>query len=346
MKNIENQTNESASFFTKKTLFKILFSFLVSIVLFSFILKYISFPDIIIRIQQTSLLVIIVSCLFLLTNYFFRTLRSHLLLSGKIHFFQLYIITILHNTLVQLLPFRLGEFSFLYLTTKTKKVTVIDAGATLVSLHLFDVVIIISAFFISFLSLEDTIALPIPKTFLLILFGVILLLVISLLFAQKTQRFLAAYLSKRQGKNTFWILLLTKITPLLTFLHTFRSKKKLFLLLFYSFCVWTSYYALMYFLYFSSGLTFTYMTFLFILSTALLFALVPIQGIAGFGNVEISWSALIILLGVESTHALQTTVHVHIIGIIATLILGALGLLIFLLYKKSKSNLRQESKFL
>jgi uncharacterized membrane protein YbhN (UPF0104 family) len=90
-------------------------------------------------------------------------------------------------------------------------------------------------------------------------------------------------------------------------------------------------------------LHFSYTTFLFIISTALLFALIPIQGIAGFGNVELSWGALLILFGVESTVALQTTIQIHIIGIMATLIIGLCGVVLFLLQnlyidKKKASN--------
>jgi len=337
---MDNKIENSSSFFTKKTILKLTFSFLISIVLFYFILQYVSFTDIIYKIKQISIGTIIISCVFFLINYFFRTLRIHLLLSGRIHFFQLYVITILHNTLVQILPFRLGEFSFLYLTTKTKKVGIIDAGATLISLHLFDVIILFSGFLISFLFLDKNVHFPIPKALIFLILFFVFSMILCLLGAKRIQPSLEAYLSKKE-KHMFLVSFLTKCHQLLIFLENSHSKKKL--LFFYSFCVWTSYYALMYFLYSSMDLHFSYTTFLFIISTALLFALIPIQGIAGFGNVELSWGALLILFGVESTVALQTTIQIHIIGIMATLIIGLCGVVLFLLQnlyidKKKASN--------
>lgn len=331
---MEDKTNNTLPSLNKKTLLKLLLSFLISVILFYFILKYISFAEIINNLQQTSVLVVLTSCFFLLINYFFRALRIHILLSKKIDFFHVYLITILHNTLIQLLPFRLGEFSFLYFTAKTKKVTTIDAGTALVSARFFDMIIIISSFFISFLFLDATLSFPIPKIFFLLIFSIILAGVMLILLVRKRQLLLAKYLSKRQEKKTLFISLLMKIDQMLTFFHSIHSKKVLLSLFFYSICVWISYYVLMYFLYLSSGITFSYMNFLFIVSAALLFALIPLQGIAGFGNVEISWSALIILFGIERALALKTTLLVHIMGIIATLILGLSGLVLFLFYEK------------
>ena len=113
---MENTKNPGTSLLNLRTLFKLVVSFLFTIILFYFLFKYISLSEIIKGIKQTSVSIIIVSCLLLLVNYFFRTLRLHILLSKKIPFFQLYYITTIHNTFVQLLPFRLGEFSFFYFT--------------------------------------------------------------------------------------------------------------------------------------------------------------------------------------------------------------------------------------
>lgn len=333
---MEDKTNKQSSFFSCKTVFKLFFSVLFTIIIFYFIFTYLSFTEVIMEVQQISFFIIFMSCFFLLVNYFFRALRIHILLSKKIGLSHLYLITILHNTLIQLLPFRLGEFSFFYFTAKTKKVNAMEAGIALVSARFFDIIIIISAFFVSFLFLDATISLPIPKIFLPLIFSIILIGVMFILLARKTQFILTWYLSKRQEKKTLFTSLLMKIDQILTFLHSVHSKKALLFLFFYSVCVWITYFALMYFLYFSSGITFSYMNFLFIVSAALLFALIPIQGIAGFGNVEISWSALLILFGIEQAVALKTTLLVHIIGIIATLILGIIGL--FLFYKRDKSS--------
>lgn len=333
---MENTKNPGTSLLNLRTLFKLVVSFLFTIILFYFLLKYVSLNEIIKNIKQTSFSIIIVSCLLLLLNYLFRTLRLHILLSKKIPFPHLYYITTIHNTFIQLLPFRLGEFSFFYFTSKTKKVDIMDAGIALVSARFFDIMIVISSFFVSFFFLDNTISLPIPRLLILFILFIILMGTLFILHAKKTQAILILLLSKRQEKKTLLTSLLIKGDQVLTHLHSFNSKKSLFFLVFFSLCIWTSYYALMYFLYLSSGISFGYMNFLFIVSTALLFALIPIQGIAGFGNVEISWSALLILFGIESTLALKTTVLVHVIGIIATLILGLVGLLLFSFRKKTE----------
>lgn len=332
----KKETNNLSSFFNKKTALKIFISFLTSILLFFFIFKYISFAKIITSFQQISIFVILLSCFLLLINYFFRMLRTHILFSEKVGFFDLYIITIIHTTLVQLLPFRLGEISFLYLSTKTKKIDMMNAGTSLISIHLLDVIIIISAFFTSFFLLGDSIALSFPKILLLFIFIFIFITILSLFLMQRKQLLLAEYLSKNKEKKTILLFFLRKINQVTLFLHSFHSKKKLLLLLFYSFCVWTSYYALMYFLYLFYGISFSHINFLFIISSALLFALIPIQGIAGFGNVEISWSALLILFGIDNILALETTIQVHIIGLIASVIVGLIGLLFYFFCQEKK----------
>lgn len=311
--------------FNWKTVFKIFFSILITIITIIYLYKYIPFQEFLESIQKTSPVIIIFCSLFFLINFFFRALRIYFLLMKKICLPTLYLITIAHNSLTQLLPFRIGEFSFFYFTHKTKKVTALESALALITARFFDVMIVITITILSSLFLQDS-RVPHLRTLILVLIVFLLGLCLLLFYLMKNTK-----INQEINKNNQpgWLLRFTDmIQKIILFLQSFRSKTFIFIIALSSLCIWSSFYLFIYNFYKYVGISLPFTTFMFIASVTTLFAIIPFQGIAGFGNIEISWGVLLTLFGIESTLALQSTVFIHVINIISIIFICILGLLL------------------
>lgn len=312
--------------FNWRTAFKIFLSIVITIITLFYLLNYIPLSELLKSIQEASPLIIFSCSLFFLINFFFRAFRIYFLLAKKIDFPTLYLITIIHNSLTQLLPFRLGEFSFFYFTNKTKRVEFIDAVFALITARFFDVMTIIIITTLSYLLLEDP---RFPHMNKLILFLTIFFLGSCVLFFYfRRDSKIKDENNNENGKSKFFLQFIGMINKIFLFLQSFKSKMFIFILAFSSLCIWGSFYLFMYAFYRYIGVSLPLTTFIFITSLTALFAIIPFQGIAGFGNVEISWGFLLILFGIESILALKSTVFIHVINTFSILFICILGLIL------------------
>ena len=107
-------------------------------------------------------------------NYF-RTIRMKFLLRQKLKTTKLFPIMLIHNFFSNLLPLRIGEFSFIYYVRKLKVKTGKALGCLFIA-RLFDFIAIIVLFFVSLLFIGK-----LPANNILIVFGIFLILAFLLL---------------------------------------------------------------------------------------------------------------------------------------------------------------------
>lgn len=322
--------------FDKKKVFQIICSMGITVLLFYVLVHYVPWESLIENFKKISLFLIIFSFCFFLLNYTFRSLRIFFLLSGKVPFSQLWIITLVHVMFVQLLPFRTGELSFLYFIEKTKRISSTEALLGLASARVFDVFIIFLFFFVSFFLLQQDNLIKFNSLFYILSFLFFTMFFVLFFYGKKVifliQKGCQSLLLLT--KSTFLFRFLEKLQETLTYLESFQSKK-IFLVSLLSIGVWCSYYVMTYVVFTSFGAKLPLGTFVFIVSAATLFMLVPIQGFAGFGNVEFSWTFLLVLFGVEKILALQASLLSHSLSLFCIIILGILGIFLWFIQKRS-----------
>lgn len=325
--------------FRKLNVVQLLLSVLITSALGVIIFLYVPLDDLTRKIITISPLLLLLTTSMLVLLYISKTLRMYLLLNKRVSLKELYHITTAHNMLVQLLPFRLGELSFLYFIKKREKsnITMTESVVALTSVRILDVITIMTILLLS-LFLIDKASAPVSLNFLFLLALLLLLFFISLfLYSRNMARihhFLQTEKIVSQRVSSF---ITERVEKAFLLLKTLQHPKKIFLLILFSASVWLFYYAMMYIIYSSLGMEITFSTFLFIASTAVLFALIPLQGFAGFGNVEVTWTLLFISFGMTKGTALEIAFVGHLIGIFCTILLGIISLL-YLFFSKNEND--------
>lgn len=313
---------------TLTLLLQVISSLIITAVLFIILFSYISGEETLKAVSKINFLLIVFSVAMLLLIYFFRSLQLYIFFSKKIPVSFLYLITTIHTFFVQVIPFRLGELSFIYLIGKTKKVTSMDTIVVLGSARVFDISIVSIFFVISLLCMKKIPpALSSPWLYIPLL-GALLMIIIFFFFVNHIFSFIH---QRAHFFSQTWILkAIEKLESILLFLQTFQHKKTIFKLFILSIFIWVTYYCMLIILYRSMGILLPLETFIFIISSVNLFAIIPLQGIAGLGNVEFSWVFLLGLFGIDNLFALKTAFIVHIISLIGVVSVGVIGILIWI----------------
>lgn len=325
--------------FNWKTLGKFLVSLIITSALFYFMFTYTNW-----KVVKDMILHIPVLLLFLwvgifLLNFFLRAMRISLFLQKKIPFLKLYPITLVHNSLVQLLPFRLGEISFIYLTKRTNRVGTVEAALALFIVRILDLFTVFFLLAISFFLLEQKPAIFSSLRFQIINVLIPALLLFFFIYFKQIMMFLHKICQRRFLLQRPWIERLSKNMESAILSFNAYSKKSFFQAFVLSVAIWISYFFMLYHIFRYLGLSLPYSSFLFISAVVVLFAAIPIQGLAGFGNVEMSWTMLLMLFGIEKIHALEMAFVVHIIGIMIIVLMGIIGyFLLFLLERTERKK--------
>jgi uncharacterized membrane protein YbhN (UPF0104 family) len=102
--------------------------------------------------------------------------------------------------------------------------------------------------------------------------------------------------------------------------------------------IWIFYSFFLYLVFDYLGVSVSYTLLLFISSATILFSSIPIQGFAGFGTVEVSWTIFLLLIGIEKITALEIAFAVHSIGIFIIVILGLCSYFLLRLVNKMEKK--------
>lgn len=317
---------------TKKQ--KILFALLLTGILVIFLLRQINitqdFSGVFKEIRAEELIAAF-SLYFL--AYFFQALRFRLFLMNRFNLFSLFNIVCLHNFFNNILPLRTGEFSYLYLIEKSEKVRTGENIASLILARFLDFFAISLFFFISIillLSAETQFFQQLFLCWVLFLIPFAVLFVLILFYPIKVSRFAEIFFSKTVfQKFKIFNFIQQKIKEILGAIQNLKSRKLFFFSTITSLAIWLSLYLTSFLLIRGLGLNLNFWQIIFVSSFPLFSLILPIQGIAGFGNIEGSWTLGFMILGIPKVLAVSSGFILHFIILIYTFILAFLGYVLF-----------------
>lgn len=243
-----------------------------------------------------------------------KTLRFHFFLGQKIGFTELFSITALHSFWNNILPFRSGELSYLYLIKKTGKVPGSDNVTSLVLSRFFDFIIapfllLIPSFFlfsrvgnISF-TLQVSLTLGIAIFLIFILAG---LLIFNSFFIDVFKNAALRFRGQRLAK------LFEKAAEVTNSLNHLRHFNNLVSFLFFSLLIWTSDVLFVWLALKAAGVSLGFWQAIFIDGFPAIATLLPIQAPAGAGTFEGTILSGLLLLGIKGTQAFSAGILLHL----------------------------------
>ena len=268
----------------------------------------------------------------LLAGVLARALRFWILLGRVIPMQLLALIVMVRNLFVDLLPARLGEFSYVYLVTTRGRVPAEHGLATLLLAVLFDIVAIAPLLILAVLVVRDGGAVSAPALAAAAV-GLGVLAFGMVRTAVPVGGWVARHLGSDRGDD-----LRSRLARLahrtVDALEEVRDRGVFVQVLLVSMvvrlCKFGSYYFLVLAImtplgYSVSGLGF-FRVFLGVVSAELAAAL-PIHGIAGFGTFEAAWALSFSQLGFTTEHAIMSGILAHVVSQAVEYSLGAAALL-------------------
>jgi len=317
---------------------KIIISILLAVILVILLLIPININDLVRVIKKIDFTWLVLAFLSYILLYIFRALRFKLLLDNKIKSWRIFDIVCLHNLLINILPLRSGELSYLYLIKKTGQIKTGQNISSLIVARFFDFLAIIILIFISLCFVCQSISQRILINILLVgLFIFLFLIILSFLVLFKTAMIKkpADYLIERTFLKKLKIMkfIRQKTDEVLEAIQALKSKKIFSFLFLGSLSIWLLFYLVDFLLLKGLGLNMGFWSVVFATSFVILMAISPIQGIAGFGTAETGWVIGLVILGFPKETAIVSGFALHLLGLFLAIIMGMWGIKFF--YEKS-----------
>ncbi|NQU98257.1 flippase-like domain-containing protein [Candidatus Woesearchaeota archaeon] len=282
--------------------FKFIFGSLITIIILYFLLKDIPFNTFIVLAEKITVQVLFITFFTYLLMNLARAMRIKKIFPS-IKFSKLANIVFIHNMINNILPFRIGEFSYIYMIKKEKSSS--QAISSLMILRITDLIGVFLIFSCSllFIPLNDTITK---------LFGYILLIVIAsvvFIFGFAKINLLKFKIIKDVRQS------LKKYTP-----------RKISLLTVDSLIIWVLSFLFYYFFIIALGIELSFFQVVVAAVLIIFSTILPISGIGGFGTTELAWTIGLMIFGVEKNIAIMSGLLIHVIKIVMFVIIGLFGL--------------------
>jgi glycosyltransferase 2 family protein len=308
--------------------YKLLIPSILTIVLVLILSTQVSFSDFSQIFSKLSLMIIFVGFLLYTLNYVFRAIRLQYLLKNKFGFLNSFKIVSIHNMFNQILPFRTGEFSLIYLLKK-KNIDVVKSTSFLILLRIFDLFVVSFFLIFSLIFSWGKFNLFIKNPWIL-LSVLLLFLVLLIIFLIKSPFFIKLIIKIislfRLNKFKIFEKINSNLVSLSNYLKNYLLNKKIFFFtLFLSLFVWIFSFMFTYYILVSLGLEFLFLPFIFAISLILIFNNLPVHGILNFGTQESFWAIAFIAIGVDKVLAISSGFVVHILVIIYFLFWGVIS---------------------
>ena len=255
----------------------------------------------------------------------FRALRFNFFLENKIGFKRFLKIVFLYNFWNQVMPFRSGELSYLYLVKKNKKVLIGENLASLVAARVFDL-LVITLFALAgmfFVFKKGAPAFDINSGLWLGV-GLVIFIFVSVIFLNKKIGVFFDFFLKKIGLLRFKIFsfLLERLKETLGAFSTIKSVKRFFVFLGYSACIWLVDFFVIWSMSFAAGIEVTFWQ--AIVSTSFLLLtifILPFQTPVNLGTYEGSLTLVYLFFGFEKNIAVSAGLLIHIQNFVFTFIL-------------------------
>lgn len=311
---------------------KIFFATLSTVVLSYFLFKEIVLTDVFSAFHCFSPFSLSLTFLWFFSIYFIDTVRYRTLLFEKEqkNFKKLFSIITGGSLLLNLLPFRLGELSYVFFMNRELKIPKTQGTLIITIMRAFDMIAVLIFFSLALFKTEN---LPevLSNWFLKSISFILFIISFTMLFLiiaqyQAIKKLIESMLAKFLKGS-----LMEKISTILSAGHHYtRNYGNSYTLLWVgtmSLLYWLLRYLLGFFVVRTLGISIGIWD-MFLIESLLMFSvLIPIQGLADLGVFEAKWTLLFILFGVSKEAAITSGLTFHIVIFSATVFFGIYGLL-------------------
>ncbi len=306
-----------------KRLIRLLASVVITLALVWLLLSKVNIADILDVLSKASPANLAICLFFYIMLMVARAWRFRILLNNKIGFMRLFNITMFHNLMNNIVPFRIGELSYIYLIKKAKKKYSHGIASLLVS-RIFDLIsmaiVLIVALMFSDISI---ISLPILVFFVLILIFSAFVLVFKNKFVLLLLKKISKAVSKINKGLSKKLDIYSK--ELIEAFSDIKSKETIFLTFMYSLVIIGFSMSFTYFLASTVGFFLPLPVLVIATTASILTTVLPIYGLGGFGTVEAAWTIVLTYFGYSASVAIIIAFSIHIVQLLFSVILGGIG---------------------
>ena len=249
---------------------------------------------------------------------FLRALRFLVLLNKKIDLRDLFAIVCIHNMLINTLPSRIGELSYIYLVKKID-VPIKEGVTTLILARILDFFVISGFFMISVLYIN------LLSIWIIELLILILLILIVLIHRGKSSNHIIKNLSVTSHVSMSFMDHIHKRLGRISF--NMIEKRTIFLSVLLSIFIWATNYGVTLVIIMGMNLDLNIFETIIAVTLTVLASMLPIHGIGGFGTTEGAWTIAAMSFGISKEMSIVSGFSLHIILVIYFLLLGCYGLL-------------------
>ncbi len=297
-----------------KKFFKILISAVITVVLLYFLLAQFDIKKLIDVLSKANLIFLFGAFLLYLSLIFIRTLRFRILLKKSLSFLEMFPIICKHTFFKVILPFKIGELSFVYMLRK-KKHSIGKSLSSLIVARIFDFFIMTFVFIMMIIFSYN-----IDTNLFSNIIPYALLLSVALVFALLIMLFFPDFIIKILNKVN-----LKKLSHLVSPFKEIRSRSILTKTFFMSTLHYIVSMVSTYLIMLSVGFNLPLNIFVITITLSTLSGFLPINGIAGLGTVEAVIALVLSSFGYSTAESIILGFSIHIIQIFFVVAVGAIG---------------------
>ena len=327
--------------FSKKpfSLWNIIY-FILGLFLLYYLLKQIDFHNLLQLIFQIKLDYLLLGGFCYLCKALLRALR-YKRLNRRISpgFLEMLRLTLATSLASQILPMKLGEFSYVYLMKKTNRSSISYGLSSLMVIRLIDLLAISLLFIIVTLTVHQTVDISIYFYSILWFIGFLVAVILGLLLLSKTDRVNLQFILRFRPVEKLPIL-----KKLLVGLENFLANLKQYKFSEYLEWIglacleWLVNYAVFQAILLGIGLTPSLFDTVVSVTFASLASVLPINSIGNFGTQEAGWATGLILLGYTKEIAITSGFATHLLTLAYMLVLGGISWLSYFIRFKPDKN--------
>lgn len=318
----------------KKQAFNIITSILIAFIICYFLLKQIEPKDIIAILASIPKLSLAIGFAFYAVFILLKTVRFNLLLRDSTPLKRLYPIISLYTFFGNILPLRTGEISYIYMLKKREQISMTKSTASLLVASLWELLFLLLIAAMASWHLRSALSSRFSYAILLIFPATAALAVGIVLFSASIfPNFWVQTVGKISSissfsRNRIFQLLVGKISEFVKELGDMSLKPKISGIAVASFAVVASRLGMQCYLVKSMDIDIIDIGAIEVIS-ALAFTtfvnLIPIQGLAGFGSVELPWVLALTAFNVHQESAILAGFSLHIVIICYSMMMGMYG---------------------
>ena len=319
------------------------FPVVVTVVFIFFLTKTIDVRESLEHFTGIHILPLIAAFFLYLIQYFFLALRWRLLTDKTIGVSPFFYVTAIHTMTNNLMPMRTGEVMYPLLLKRYFNIGFGDSTATLIYARIFDIfamgVFLLVALVFGWDRLHISLEGLGGRSFPFLIYVFLLLIIIFILYKVFTR--LAG--GNKAGESSLLGTLKSGLDSLgrgMKRVEVFKVSLELMLL---SLAVFFARYVFFMYTLMVFGISVTFLEAVLMASLPIVAAVIPAQGIGGYGTIETGWVLGFLLVGLSKEMALIVGFGIHTMYLIFSLILGGISFPLLGMVKKRREE-RESAK--